>query len=358
MRTALIAVPLAALALGVGACGDDDDETTTAAAESAAQAEGGGVAGAIPSVIDVDAKEATVTLPLHQGTTQAGEDVYYIVTDSSDQADAEERGVNFAPKLANALGTPAVQEASLEGEEIVFEGTVDFSPELKVEPSKDGFPPDVAKPGAVGDAEYSPLVSTDGETVINASQVANDSGMHDSALEVDPEAMEVTMAALPGFVGGTENLYLRTEGSIELVAAAEASTYAPNLAEAPGLASDAEDSARSAIIPIVNGLREADDPEQRQGLQSALLGEGPPLNIEQDPNTSPLYSPLWDITPAVWTEEAIKKGERKLLTSADEVIAEVEAGRIESGGEGPANDSLAGLRALEAISNCSIMQLG
>ncbi len=359
MRTTLIAIPFTALALGLAACGDDDEEETTAAAESAATEQpAGAVAGAIPSVIAIDDEAATVTLPLHDGSTADGETVYYIVTDSSDQADAAKRGVNFAPKLANALGTQAVQEAALEGEKIVFEGTVDFSPKLKVEPSKDGFPPDVANPGAVGDPEYSPLVTTDGETVINASQVANDSGMHDSAVEIDVDAMEVTMAALPGFVGGAENLYLRTEGSIELVAAAEASTYAPNLAEAPGLASDAEDSARSAIIPIVNGLREADDTEQRQGLQSALLGEGPPLNIEQDPNTSPLYSPLWDITPAVWSEGAVEKEQRKLLTSAEDVIAEVEANRLESGGEGPPNDSLAGLKALEAISNCSIMQLG
>jgi hypothetical protein len=357
MRRIWIAVPLVTLVLGLAACGDDDDDETTAAEDSTAAAESD-VPGAIPSVIALDEREGAVTLPLFEGRTADGEVVQYIVTDSSDQADAEERGVNFAPKLANALGTQAVQEATEEDGEIVFEGTVDFGPELKVEPSKDGFPPDVAKPGAVGDDEYSPLVTTDGETVINASQVANDSGMHDSVVDLDLDAMEVTLATLPGFVGGAENHYLRTDASIELVAAAEASTYAPNLAEAPGLASDAEDSARSAIIPIVNGLREADDPDERQGLQSALLGEGPPLNIEQDPNTSPLYSPLWDITPAVWTVQAVNKGQRRLLTSAEEVIEEVEAGRLESGGEGPANDSLAGLRALEAISNCPIVQIG
>ncbi len=350
MRKLLFAAPLTVLALGLAACGDDDQGTNTS--------DSGGVAGAIPSVIAVDKREATVTLPLHRGKTGDGEDVYYIVTDSSDQADAEERGVNHAPKLANALGTAAVQQGREEDGEIVFEGTVDFAPKLRLEPSKDGFPPEVAKPGAVGDARYSPLVTTDGETVINASQVANDSGMHDSVVDIDRDAMEVTMAALPGFVGGAENLYLRTEGSVELVAAAESSTYAPNLSEAPGLASDDEDSARSAIIPIVNGLRQADDPAQRQGLQSALLGEGPPLNIEQDPSSSPLYSPLWDITPAVWTERAIERNQRKLLTSADEVVTELESGRIESGGEGPKNGSLDGLRALDAISNCSIMQIG
>jgi hypothetical protein len=358
MRATLIAVPLAAIALGLAACGDDDEDSSETTATQAQATEGRAVAGAIPSVIAIDETEATVTLPLFEGSTEDGEPVFYIVTDSSDEADASERGVNFAPKLTNALGTQAVQDASEEGGGIVFEGTVDFSPKLRVVPSKDGFPPDVAKSGAVGDPEYSPLVTTDGETVINASQVANDSGMHDSVIDLDTEAMEVTMAALPGFVGGSESLYLRTDASIELVAAAEASNFAPNLNEAPGLASDAEDSARSAIVPIVNGLREADDPEQRQGLQSALLGEGPPLNIQQDPNTSPLYSPLWDITPAVWSEKAVENDQRKLLTSTEEVIAQVEAGRIESGGEGPANDSLAGLKALEAISNCAIVQVG
>jgi hypothetical protein len=352
MRRSLLAVLIAALVIGLAACGDDDDD------DGAAAEQGGEVAGAIPSVVAVDEVEATVTLPLFEGSTSDGEQIYYIVTDSSDEADAGERGVNFAPKLANALGTQAVQEGSEEDGDIVFEGTVDFSPKNRVEPSKDGFPPDVAQPGAVGDAEYSPLVSTDGETVINASQVANDSGMHDSVVDIDLDGMEVTMAALPGFVGGSENLYLRTDASVDLVAAIEASTYAPNLNEAPGLASDAEDSARSAIIPIVNGLRAADDPDQRQGLQSALLGEGPPLNIEQDPNGSPAYSPLWDITPAAWTQDAVDRDQRRLLTSANEVVQEVDAGRLESGGEGPPNDSLAGLRALEAVSNCSIMQLG
>jgi hypothetical protein len=356
MRKLMLAVPVVALALGLAACGDDDGDESTAADESMAHE--GSVEGAIPSVISLDEKKGEVTLPLEKGQTADGETVYYIVTDSSDEADADERGVNFAPKLTNALGTPAVQDASEEDGELVFDGTVDFSPKLQIEPSKDGFPPDVAKPGAVGDKEYSPLASTDGETVINASQVANDSGMSDSVVDLDTEAMQVTLLTLPGFVGGSENQYLRTDASIELVAAAESSTYAPNLAKAPGLASDDEDSARSAIVPIVNGLRQADDPDQRQGLQSALLGEGPPLNIEQEPNSSPLYSPLWDVTPAVWTDEAVKNDQRKLLTSTDEVIDEVKAGRIESGGEGPPNKSLAGLRALEAISNCPIVQLG
>jgi hypothetical protein len=358
MRRTLVLIPLLALAaaLLLGACGDDDDEATTANESTTAEAEGGG--GALTSAISVDKTASTVTLPLFEGSTKSGEPVFYIVTDSSDEADAEERGVNFAPKLANALGTKAVQEASEQGDELVFEGTVDFSPENKVVPSKDGFPPEVAKAGAVGDANYSPLVTTDGETVINASQVANDSGMHDGIVEIDMEKMEVTMSLLEGFVDGTSNLYLRTEASAELVAAIESSTYVPNLNDAPRVGSNDPESARSAIVPIVNGLREADDPAQRQGLGSALLGEGAPRNIEQEPVGSELYSPIWDVTPAAWTDQATAQGERKLLTTTEEVAAEVKAGRLESPGMGPANESLGGLKALPAISNCSIVSTG
>src|SRR5215831_10217427 len=52
-----------------------------------------------------------VTLPLFRGTSH-GQTVYYVITDSSDPGDAAARGVNYAPKLANAKGTAAVQIAT------------------------------------------------------------------------------------------------------------------------------------------------------------------------------------------------------------------------------------------------------
>ena len=48
-------------------------------------------------------------------------------------------------------------------------------------------------------------------------------------------------------------------------------------------------SACAAITPVVNGPRGHDNP-QRQGLHSALLGEGGPLNIAQKQPSDPVHS--------------------------------------------------------------------
>ena len=138
-----------------------------------------------------------------------------------------------------------------------------------------------------------------------------------------------------------------------MVAALEGSTLAKNLDAAPGAGSNGARSARSAIIPIVNGPRGKSNP-QRQGLQSAVLGEGSPLNITQSLPGARDYSPIWDVHPAAWSESATPK----LLTSSAQVAAEVKAGRLTSGGAGPANASLSGLKAAPFISNCPTIAIG
>src|SRR5579883_1851598 len=62
-----------------------------------------------------------VTYPLHKGTSH-GKTVYYVITDASDRGVAALLGVNYVPKLANAKGTTAVQQASVQG----FIGDIDF----------------------------------------------------------------------------------------------------------------------------------------------------------------------------------------------------------------------------------------
>src|SRR5207247_1111988 len=52
-----------------------------------------------------------VILPLHRGAA-AGHLVYYVITDASDLTVAQDLGVNYTPKLANAAGTSAVQRSS------------------------------------------------------------------------------------------------------------------------------------------------------------------------------------------------------------------------------------------------------
>lgn len=192
--------------------------------------------------------------------------------------------------------------------------------------------------------------------MLNASHVANSTGLGDNVVELDRTGRRVTLKLLTGFTAGQTVHYLRTDASVEVVSTLEESVLAKNLDAAPGVGSNAPTSARSAIIPIVNGVRGKNDP-QRQGLQSAVLGEGSPLNIQQSLPGGADYSPIWDVHPAVWSQAAIDAGQRKRLTSAA-IAAAVKAGQLESGGTGPANPSLGGLRAAGFISNCPTVAVG
>lgn len=341
----------AALAMVAAGCGSGDggaaggDETTSTTA--------GPVEGVLlKSAVSFDDAASTVTLPIFQGTTATGDTTWYVVTESSDQADAEARGVNWAPKLANAIGTKAVQTVTGSDGSLRFSGTVDFTPERSVTPGPDGFPPAKVSPGAVGDARYSPLVTTDGKVVLNATQIANDSGQLDAVVKLDTPAKQATLKVLHGFSAGRAVAYLRLDASVDVVAALEESILAPNLNAAPGEGSaDPATSARSAIVPIVNGARGKANPD-RQGLQSAVLGEGEPLNIQASIPGGQDYSPIWDVVPAVWSDAAISSGTRTLVTSTGEIATHAKAGALTSGGEGAPNAELGGLKSAGFISNC------
>ncbi len=304
----------------------------------------------------------TIDLPLFTGRTTDNRTVRYIITESSNRDDARARGVNWAPKLRNALLTTAVQNVSVSGGLVVFPATVDFSPVRTVMPDPtDGFPPMSFLPGARGETGYSPLITTGNGIVLNAPHVANDSGSHDRLVSIDLIAMRVTMHVTPAFYHDKDIWYISTESSLELAAALEEATFAPNLNFAPGLGSnDPRTSARASIVPFVNGPRGATNPE-RQGLQSALLGQGPPLNVTiEHPNNRgeiPRYSPLWDVHLAVWTAAAIAAGARTRLTHHDEIARAAINGLLDTGGTGPQNPDLGGLRASGFLVNCPIMAL-
>ena len=312
----------------------------------------------IKSAVNVDPVAETVTLPLLQGSHD-GRPVYYVVTDDSDQADAQARGLNYVPKLAHALGTAAVQKASVVGGVVQFPGIVDFSPTRVVTPGPAGneFAGGTYAPGSVGDAAYSPLITTGNGIVLDAAQVADASGVHDSVVSIDYARHQVTLKSFFGFWNGHRTIYLHLDASSPVVAAAEGSNYAPNLDAAPGVGSnDPDTSARSAIIPVVNGAVGAGNPA-RQGLNSALRGEGDPLNVNQDipGQGNGRYSPVWDVHPVVWTTAAIDSGQRVLLTSGSQVAGAFAHGLIAGAGTGPANPSLKGLPAANFISNCPIV---
>ena len=60
---------------------------------------------------EVDLKAETVTLPLYEGKMRDGRKVWYILTDTTDSANAAALGLNFSAKLnyaavGRAVGTP------------------------------------------------------------------------------------------------------------------------------------------------------------------------------------------------------------------------------------------------------------
>lgn len=303
----------------------------------------------LTSAISLDAAAETITLPLQEGKTASGASTWYVVIDSSSRTDATKRGVNYAPALAKALGTKAVEKAHLDGGAVVFPGTVNFAPKRVVVPSAEGFPPTKVAPGAIGDKLYSPLITTGDGVVLDAPQIKNDTGQSDTVVGIDTAKKQVTLKLLRGFFAGTPVLYVRTDGSSTLVTSLEASTYTPNLDATPA-------AATSAIEPVVNGPRGKRNP-QRQGLQSAVLGEGDPLNITQSLPGGSNYSPVWELHPVVWTDAAIKAGKQTQLTSTAKVATALKAGLVTSLGKGSPDPALGGVRAIGMISICSTVAI-
>jgi hypothetical protein len=309
----------------------------------------------LPSARSIDIAHDTVTLPLHKGRTPSGETVWYVVTDSSSHADARRRGVNYAGKLNNARGTAAVQAGHLARGTLVFSGTVNFAHKRVLIPGPNGFPPKRYAPGPRADARYSPLVRVGNGPVLNAPQVANRTGVGGSVVAINYRQRTVTLSLLAGWVDGQFTVYLHTDASSPLIAALEDSTYTPNLNAAPGIGSDEPPSSRAAIIPVINGPQGDANP-QRQGLQSALLGQGDPFNVAQEQPSDPIhYTPVWDVTPVKWTDAAIAAGKRMQLHSQDDVRQQVQAGNLISALPGTPNHGLGGVNAIGAISNCPII---
>lgn len=339
----------------------------------------------LASAMQIDTVAATAVLPLYRGQDAAGGDVYYIITESNNLDESIRLGLNWTPKLVHALGTRATQTATVvsggaknpnDFPVLKFSGNVDFKPVKKIVPGPNLFPLDPAtEPGSVGDANYSPIVTYDGKNVFNASHLANSTGVHDKVISMDKVAMTVKIQLTRGFYEGFAILYSSTETSDNDLAALEGGTFAPNMNAAPNPADDKSfRSAREALIPVINGPMGKTNPN-RQGLRSAVLGEGDPLNIFQeqagcenadDPGAfcdAAAYSPLWDVHPVLWTDAAIAAGSRtRVTTDKREVIAPINIielyadGKVVAGApKGPRNASLGGLNAAEIIVNCPII---
>jgi hypothetical protein len=304
---------------------------------------------------NIDMNESTITLPLYQGRMRgSGETVWYVLTDTTDKGNADALGLNWSPKVAYSAAGARIATLASNATLEFHSGIVDFSPEHRVTPGSDPsnpFPPSEAQPGSIGDSDYSPLilVENSGGHIYNAPIVAfgvdaseinfceGDTDynlVHDKVVSICPSEGTVTISLTSGFSFARPVLYLSTEASVPIAAALERATLAPKLVN---IATGRDDSAFSAverIFVLANGPMGQANP-QRQGLNSALMGEGSPLNVLGGiPTIATDYSPLWDINLGVWTEEAINNGYRSRLTEEFAILGFVEQGWITGLGGG------------------------
>ena len=296
----------------------------------------------------VDKEKGTITLPLYEGVMKSGEVVWYIVTDTDDAGNADQLGLNYSPKLTYADIGRAVRRATLGANfKLTFEaGKVDFKPQRSATPgdAPNFFPPKAFQPGSVGDKYYSPLVKiiNAGGHIYNAPIVAFDvpatkldqfcegnpdySAVHDKVVSICPREKTVTLALTTGFSFAKPVLYLSTDTNNPLTATAEAATYAPGLEDIQGAGDDSLFSPVERIFVFVNGPTGKDNP-QRQGLNSALSDAASPLNVLGGiPTVATDYSPLWDINPSVWTQQAIDRGYRSRMTEEFAILGLVRRG--------------------------------
>lgn len=327
------------------------------------------------SALALSVKAKTVTLPLYKGTDGTN-DVYYIVTEASDCDLARQFKVNYAPKLNNLLvngvpgpsATSAVQVVSVDNKGVVtFAASADFTPVRLFTPSSpDGWPPVVpgTTAGAKGGANYSPFITyrnANGKyVVLNASQVATaprgskNLTVKDYVPQVDLVNMSATFNLVMGIYDFNFLMYLRMDASDDVVSGFEGGIYAPKPNNAPGngLRLLSQGSARQTIMPVVNGIRGTNNIYDRQGLQSGALGEGDPLNVLGAKPGDDEYSPIWDVTPVVWTDLS----KRQRLHQDDEVRAFVMSGALSGvpGVTGAYNADI-GVKSLGVVSNCPVM---
>ena len=288
---------------------------------------------ALKSAIAVDPARNTVVLPLYKGAAH-GETVFYILADSSNESQAKLLGLNYAPNIGQAY----TQRGSGTPKALTFSGAPDFKPDRVYDPSKTGFPPVEAKPGAVADGDYSPFVKLADGTTLDAPIVATGTGPFDvtthrntadRVLAIDSAHNTVTILLARGFFNGSQVLYLSTDASDPGVASIERATYTKNLA-------NSSPSSEQPIVALANGQTGVTNP-QAQGLAHDALDEhlsqdavdansdafGSPLNVLATFSLGPTaaaYTPLWAADVGVWSQSVVAAGQNTRVTSVGQAF--------------------------------------
>ena len=319
----------------------------------------------------VDAAHGTITLPLYKGTLKgSGKNVWYILTDVSDQGVADELGLNFSSKLAFAANAARTGTLDANGNIVFDKGAVNFAPQRSIVPGPQGaeFPPKSFAPGAIGDSAYSPFVqiTNAGGVIYNAPMVAfgvdasqinfpdgnvDYSKVHDQVVAIDPYNMTVTLNLINGFSFGRPVWYISLDASIPLAAAIEHNTYAPLMSQLVLGHDDSFASPVERIFIATNGPEtgECNNP-LRQGLSADLADGFRPNNVLGGIPTIALdYSPAWDAQLYQWTDDAINRGYRGQLREEFQILTFVQDGLIT--GPGGASFGSSGFSI-----NCPIVQ--
>lgn len=351
----------------------------------------------LPSVLGVDytvdreiaPAGPTARFPMFQGweiVNGAPRELYYVITEASNQQLARSLGVIYAPRMANAIRSGGDQGSTWSDDgRLVFEGTVDFSPTRDLtpgDPSTDGlligFPPASVTPGAVADANWSSYVVLPGtDVVINAQPVANSTGIHDRIpnpngnSQADEDDLNnpnlaigqasVVMQLLDGWHNGRPYYFhIVTDTSDPAPAAIELGVFAPRLANLPTFG-DFPGGSMLPFSPTANGVTpDANDPLGFQGLNTASLSDrqvNDPTNTFPIDPRDPQYAPMWD---AHITEFTVPADERVILTSFDMINDLLADGTLipfrGNGNVYPGSNSLSNLlTATGAIINCPVI---
>ena len=357
----------------------------------------------IPSVLGIDYRiegngttsgQPSVTLPMFRGVQGDGDAAYYVITEASDEDFAEQLGVIYAPRMADAgeAGSQRVEWiADTEEEGIMrleFPGTVDFEFKRSLVPGAVGvagtdayglltFPPAESNPGAIADAAWSSYVILPSGVVINAQQVANSTGTHDriSVIDtgrdsqdnldnpnLDPDSAAVALQLLDGWQDGEAYYYhIVTDTSADAPAAIEKGVFAPRL-EFIETFGNFPGGAFLPFSPVVNGNPNGTAEGNFQGLNTAIdsdfQNQDPTNTFPIDPDDASLeYTPMWDAHLVEWVVQEIAIEDRPILTSFDDIRAEIAAGRLVShraNTTGP-NEGFNNLSSAGATINCPVI---
>lgn len=275
-RRTLLRLAAAAGALTLG--------SSARATSRSTQTDGDDVPSTLPSARRLDRESRLVTLPVYRGLDSLGANVWFVLTATSRIDESLRQGVNWAPKLANAIDTPAVQTVSraVPSPRTRSQGPVPFTATVDFDPPEGG----VDAPLAVAEPGYSPLVTPDDDVptatrgvVYNAPHLVNRTGRHPAVVDFDRDELAVRVRLSSAFVDGREALYLPAEASATSYAVLEGATFTPSLDSLPTAGDRSLDSsAREPLFAVVNGptgRRNLD----RQGTNSARAGDGDALYV-------------------------------------------------------------------------------